>query len=461
MKGALTLVLVASFVGCAAHNTPTYMPAPLTPAGTVSDRIGPAMQVRSASPEEPGKPLDLEDCVRTALANHRNIGIADRRVLIAKDRLTEAWGAILPKVAAEGRYEGRNNDRGSSFGGNTFVTGERRTGTAKLSLVAPIYDFGGAWNQRNAMRLRVEVAELNSATARQDLTLAVSQTYFRVLEAQKIQQVIAESIQTLEQQLQVAQDFFGQGLVAKNEVLAVEVQLAERRQDQIQAENNVQLAVATLNRLMGVDVVRPTQIADVLEVKPWEGSFESALQVAVEKRPDLSALRQQIEIARAEFRATRAGFLPRIYAFGDYNRSTDDFLLNSDWLSGGVAVQFPLFDGGFTYAQVQRKKREVAEMVDLRDEHVDDAVLGVKSAYLGVREAAGRIPVARKGVEYAEENLRIIRDQYSQGLVSSADVLVEEDRLTRARSSFFSALYNYHEAFAQLVKETGGTPIEK
>jgi len=102
---------------------------------------------------------------------------------------------------------------------------------------------------------------------------------------------VADSIGLVERQLQIAQDFYDQGLVARSDVLTAEVQLADRRQQAIQAENNVQLARATLNRLMSLDVGEPTRIVDVLETEPWQGSFESALQVAVERRPDLEALR--------------------------------------------------------------------------------------------------------------------------------------------------------------------------
>ena len=49
--------------------------------------------------------------------------------------------------------------------------------------------------------------------------------------------------------VRAAQDFRTQGLVAKTDVLAVEVQLAERQQDLIRARNNVELAVAVLNHI--------------------------------------------------------------------------------------------------------------------------------------------------------------------------------------------------------------------
>lgn len=455
---ATSLVLAALLVGgCATpyRDAPDYRPSALRrSAAPAAERAG----EETTPPWESGRQLQLEDCIQIAVRNNRRVRIADRRILIAKDRLAEAWTSVLPKLTAEGRFQARNNDPGASFGGNNFANSERNTGFASLGLLVPIYDFGGASNQRDAELLRIEVSALTAEQTRQDLVLSISQAYFRVLEARKIKGVVDESIRVLERQIEIARDFLAQGLVARNDVLATEVQLAERRQDLIRAENNISLAAATLNRIMGVDVERQADLADVLDVEPWTGSYESVLQLAIDRRPDLSTLRRQIEIARAEYRSTRAGYAPKIFAFGDYNHSTDEFLLNRDWVSGGIGIQFPLFDGGATYARLQRSEKEIAEAVDFHDERADDIVLDVKLAYLSVREAAEKSPVARKSIDLAQENLRVVRDQYGEGLLTSADVLVEEDRLSRARSSYLRSLYEYHAAFARLTHAIGGAP---
>ena len=159
-----------------------------------------------------------------------------------------------------------------------------------------------------------------------------------------------------------------------------------------------------------------------------------------------------------------AGLRPRIYAFADYNASSDDFLLNQQWLSGGVALQFPLYDGGAVHARLRRQSKEMAEIADLRDDRVDDIVLDVKRAFLRAREARLRLPVARKSIELATENLRMTKDQYAQGLVTTTDVLTEEERLARVKSNYFQARYANHEAYAQLQHATGADsawPLEE
>lgn len=451
-RGSIALCL--ALAGCT--TLPWQEPAGV-PAALLPDR--PA--VRRDEPREAerlGAKLSVDEAVRFALANNRDIASADRAVLMARDRTTEQWTRVLPTIKGELKTTTRSNDFGNDIGFGPQVFGDRAVQTAKVSAMVPIYTFGRADHTLVAAHLREEMAAVGVVKARQDLEYAVRRAFYRVLEAERIRGVVDQSIQVVERQLAVAKDFLSQGLVARNDVLASEVQLAERRQSRITAENNLLLARAALNRALGRDLDAPLDLVDVLEAAPEAVSYPTAVRTAVEHRPDLELLRKEIEVAKADYRSTRAGTMPVIYAFADANWSSDDTLVNSSWISGGVALEWPFFDGLATWAALRRKDREMLDKVAAHDNRVEDAILEVKVAWLAVREAAERVPVARKAVEQGEENLRIVRDQYAEGLVSTADVLTEEDRLSRTRSGYFQSLYAWHEAHARLTNVVGGAP---
>ncbi len=400
--------------------------------------------------------LTLEDCVRIAMSSNRRVWSADRRVLMAEDRLREDISTVLPRLTADLRYDWRSNDRGSTVGGVPVVAGKRHSGSGRLGLMVPIYDFGSSALQRDADSLRIDAAGLDAVRSRQDLELAVSQAYFRLLEARKIRTVVDDSLKLVSRQLEIARDFLSQGLVARSDVLTAEVQLAERRQDQIRAAGNEDLAAAALNRLLGFEIDRQPAIVDLFEAEPWKGSFDSVLHAAVERRPDLMSLRKQVETAQAQYESVSRARFPSLYAAGGLNYSTDRTLLNRDWFDASVVLQIPLFDGFNTKFRMDRTGREIAEAIDVHDDRVDDIVLQVRQTWLMVREASERVPVARKSIEQAEENLRVVRDQYAAGVLTSADVLAEEDRLSRTRTGYFRALYDYHAAKAGLVHAVAG-----
>ncbi|MGH7144261.1 MAG: TolC family protein, partial [Planctomycetota bacterium] len=402
------------------------------------------------------KPLTLDDCLRLALANDRNLRIADRRVLIAKDRVDQAVASIMPQADLSAKYETRSNDNGVKTPFGSFKSGQSDVGTATANLLVPIYDFGAASATEQALELGVDSARFDALAQRQATALDVRETFYRVLEARTMESIVTDSLKVVDRQLTIAKDFHAQGLVARNDVLAAEVQHDERTDEILQARSNVDLAVATLNRLLGLDLSHPTQLDPDLDQPAWPDSYGKTLQQAIAHRPELAGLRKQIDRARAEYLAMqRQGHNPDLYAYGSYNLSTDDTLLNQQWLVGGLGLKLPLFDGGQTWAELNRKSKEIAELIDERDDRADDVVLSVKQAWIQLHTVREQLPVDKAAIQLAQDNLSVEQDRYQQGLVTSADVLTEEDRLAHARGNYTRALYGYNESYATLLHAVG------
>lgn len=448
------LMLAAALAGCA---TPYGNWKPYTPPLTPEEVTGP-VDWKSRLIEK--EPLSLEECVSLAFQNNRSLHMARRKIFIGMDLRRELFGQILPQIKAEGQLSTRNNDPGINSGGISFKTGVKESGITRLSMIVPIYSFGQAWSTLEARDWEIEGLRSDARTVREDLRFAVSQAYFQILEAQEIQSVVKKSLEVLEKQLAISQKYLSQGLVAKNDVLSVRVQMAQRKQDYIRAGNNVEIARATLNRMMGIPINTSLNLKRVLKTVPWKGSFSRCLQAALISRPDLKSLYQKIQALQAKYRATRAEYFPSIYGFGDYNYTMENRVLNQQWFSGGIAFQWSLLSGGNTYVKMGRKKKEIEMALDLYRERADDLTLEIKKACLNTQEASQRISLAQETISLADENLRIIRDRYQQGLVRSVDVLEEEERLVRAQSNYYQALYDYHKAYAALVNKIGVAPPE-
>lgn len=444
------LGILLVLAGCATPHAddPPYRPPSL--------RTGAREETR-----DPAGPLTLEACLREALAQSRALRIADRRALIARDRADEAITALLPRVSAEGRFEARNNDPGAVFNGVGVIAGEKRFAAGALTVLVPVYDFGRSINAGEAARREGDRAEHDAAGARLRVETETTLAYFRVLEARGIVRVVEESLRAVERQAAAAREARAQGLAAANDVVAAEAQEAERRQQLLAARNNARIAEAVLNRFLGRDLSSPLEIEDPGDAAARAGTFEGDLTEALDRRPDLAALRSGVEAAQARWRGMRDGFLPRVWLYGSANATTDDFVLNKRWLSGGVGVEIPLFDGGATITGTRRAGHEVELAVDESAEAADDAALAVLKARLDAEEAEARVPVARKAVELATENLRVTRDMYAQGMATGTDVLLEEDRLARSLSAALRARYAVHEAHARLRFETGRSLLEE
>lgn len=443
----LTLTLLVIMPGCMIKPPPVteYNPVELSASSPLVknlDRISVSEPVDGAVP--------LNECVQLAFQNRRNLSLADRRIATNLAQAREIAAQDYPQLNGDLRWQGRNNDA-TSMG-----AGDRTDTSSAVELSVPIYDFGRTRNRVRAQRQRAEAAADDAARLRETVRLAVSEAYFQVLEAHKQKRVVEQSINVLEEQLQIARDYFEQGLVARNDVLAAEVQLAERQQNLIRANNDIRVSLSRLNRIIGLPVTHETRLRDVNEVTPWHGSLMALFQRAIEQRADLKALQRRISAAANEYRAAAAEYTPDFTAFGQHMYSSDGALANQSWITIGVGVRLPFYRGGARQAQLARLENEIIDAVERRDQYTDDILLDVKDAYLRLTNAREQLPVAQKRIALGRENLQVTQDRYNQGLVTQTDVLAEEARLISARSDYFAALYSYHRAVARLRNVIGG-----
>ncbi|RME71387.1 MAG: TolC family protein, partial [Planctomycetota bacterium] len=378
LGGAVVLALCTALAGCAGPGFSGYTPASVRPAPAGARApLAPGVELaRSVTGT-----MTLEACVREALRAHRSMRRARRGIAIAGDRVREAWSRALPRIEAQWAITSRSNDPGVRSGGLSFVGADRTIRTAGATLVIPLYEIVAGAPLRKAAKLGRRITTFDAQRAAARLRLEVSRTYYRTLEAERSREVSARSIAVLEAERARIGDLARVGLATDTDVLAVDVALARRRQERIRAEHNVALARAALNRLLLRDLRTPLRLRDVERPAPLPAGGLAALQAAaVRSRPELRSLRDRIEAARADWAYTRTRLGPQIDLVGGYRRTSDTHQLHPEWWEAGLQLRLPVFDGGSTWAQIARKRKEIEQAIDRYEQAVDDVVLEVQQA---------------------------------------------------------------------------------
>jgi len=408
-----------------------------------------------------GYTLTLDECLLTARTNNHRIEIAHLDVDLAKASKNEAFSNLLPRFQVEGRYELKNSQRdysvftdfGSAFSSKTIgVTGNLL-----------LFDFFSTWNFYRAGQWNVIAAENNFDKALILLDEEVKACYFRYLETGKNIDVVEESIHSLERQLQTTKDYFEQGLISKTDVLSVEVLLAEKKKARLRAHNDQIEAQMALNRLLGFELFEPLYLEEVPMTSYQDRSVESLQKLATNNRSDRQALLAQIQSMEARYKATRSMHAPKFFLFGGYNflesAPPQTHRMNTpdkNWLSGGIGLQMPLFEGGKTQSQVEKAYDQLCQAKAQLEELDSLLTMEVQKSYLIWQEQFANISIEETAIMLAEENLRSITDRYSQGLVSINDVLKAHEQLSQSKMGQNRSIYRYHTAYAHLITVVGG-----
>jgi len=306
------------------------------------------------------------------------------------------------------------------FGGDDFWMGA-------ATLTVPLFTSGRISSSIAAAEARGRGAGEQARGAQEDVKLAVAEAYVGVLRARKALVVADSNVRTLEAMEGDVHAMFERELVPKNDLLSVQVALANARQGRLRAANAVELAVASYNRRLGEPLSRPVDLDEQLPVpQGLPGELGELVQEAVERRAELKVLDEQATAYGQLAKAERARTLPQFSVTGAYNYLENTFLDDQEFASVGIGVQWSVFDGGQTRKRVaaldrtrratEQQRADVASMIELQ----------VRQTWLDVGETRERAVVATDAVEQAEENLRIARERYGAGLGTQTQLLEAE-----------------------------------
>jgi len=412
-----------------------------------------AMSVGTASAADTVQ-LDLKDSVRMALENNRTIKQAFADVDNARWALSRArrqmgptltWNTVAARIGGKA-YDGASDpDYRKNF---------TNTGTVGFPI------FNQTLNaSRESARYALSAADLTLENTKQTIVQTATTDYYNILQARNLIKVYQDNVDTLQAHLDQVNAQYRVGTVAKSDVLASEVQLAEAKQSLENAKNNYDVAVATLNNVIGLPTDTVLEIKDELAYQKYDLDIEKCTAYGLANRADGLAAYYAVKQAEAGVKSAKAGYLPTVNAtatktiagekaFGDDHTSSDTW-------SAGLTANWNIFDNGATSAAVHAANASLLKAQEVSKQTDERIQLQVRTAFLNLRSAEKNIQTTAVAVERAEEDYKIARVSYNAGVGTNIQVMDAEEKLTEARTNYYTALYNYNTSKADLDKAMG------
>ena len=427
---------------------------------------GPAQASRQAgAPEELTLPLAVEIALRTnplmrATAAGRQI--ADAQAQEAKAgrfpmlQLSETWingnnpVFVFGSLLEQGRFAQRNFDLRSL--NNPDPLNNFRFG---VTIKLPLYDGRQTSTRIAVARLDQKQADAQVDQMAQRVRFEALKAYYGVLLAQMKKEVADEAVKMAEADVERSRDRVETGVTVSSDLLSAEAQLAEFRQQQIQAAGEIVIARAALNTALGLPVDAPQNMSGRLVAKTFVvASQDELMRTALDRRPDYSRAALARDSRRERLKGARGEFLPRVDAFANAGASRNNWADGSDDYLIGASVTFNLFDAGRKARIAQA--RAAAELAASEQEQLANQIrLEVVRAYQEYVSARERHIVAERVISHATDALRIVQDRYHEGLTTITEVLRAETALARARLNLLAARYDHYVGYASVLLATG------
>lgn len=399
--------------------------------------------------------LSHEQCLNMAIESSEDVKMASNKSAQAKLDWEAARTNRLPRVS--GSLSGFYMAPNLGMSGMDFVM--KGAWSAGFSLTQPIYTGGKISAGISLAKIGDEVSKKQEETTKLDVIIDADNaywTYISVLEKSRMLQSLMEFVEEAYRQVEASVQA---EMATRADLLRLEAKRSDISYQIEKVTNGVDMCRMGLCRLIGVSLdtnILPTDTA-VTITNPLDLLSENG---SVTLRPEYSLLQKQIEASEKQIKLTRADFLPTVALMGMYDWYGNMKLkgMASDGVGGYVpytskinsnfglialSVNIPLINWGEGIKKVKAKKLALENSKIELSRNVTLMELQKRNAEKNLTASYAMIATAKKGVDQANEALRVMQDRFEVGMCTVTDLLEAQSQWHQARSNLIEARAQY------------------
>ncbi|HEY8343705.1 MAG TPA: TolC family protein [Bacillota bacterium] len=413
--------------------------------------------------------MDLAAAINYALEHSSTLKIAEHTLEQAEAKKKEAGGEFLPQVKVGLNYvDGGTNPLAELlsnplFGGDGKVEETPYVASVDITqsiFAAPVW-LGYKIAERNAY-----LNKLDYEKARQELAFSVTSSFLEAIKTAKLVKIAESSLAQARRNLEIAKAHYEAGLFTKNQVLQMELAVAQARQNLLQMENGSKMSLAAFKNSIGMDQdteLRLIEDPGFLELQGIPPQVEVSEEQILRERLDLLASQVTVEIAEYGVKMASAGYYPVAYLNVQYSQNgADGFVFDFDdpgqTITLGLSWSPPL--NGKTWNAVKAAKEGLKNAEEGLKLAVQGAKLEIKQATLALAEARQRLELTALGLTLAEENALLATKRFEVGVGTAQEVNEAQIALEQARVNDLNTRYDLFLSELRLEKALGQYRVE-
>jgi outer membrane protein TolC len=402
------------------------------------------------------KPISVNRAVELALKKNKTLAAAGQVKLGAEEGVKSSRADLFAKASLDAGYTGLRHQPIQITNGHEAASAHENQYSWGVTLSQPLFTGYELSSRVDLAKLNVVDADIQRRILTIDLARDVKLACYNLLLTKKLQEVAQSEVDSLTSHRRRSLNMYRQELIPKNDLLRSEVALANSLQTLEQAKADVDSARALLNTLMDEDVDFPVTVKDIIGIPEMNQGRAQLNAYALENRPDLHGIKNNIEQAALSEKLAKSGFYPDVNLVGRYEQASGELsslendYTNSENASISLEITWTFFEWGKTPAQVREARHQKEAYFSTLKAKENQVRQEVKDALLTLGVAKKNVKTAETSMDQAIENYRITNEQYFQQVVTSTIVLDAQSYLTQASSNYYRALYGYMASLATL-----------
>jgi outer membrane protein TolC len=405
--------------------------------------------------------LTLTGAVDLALKQNLDVQIANIETASRQQDRVIARSELLPHASFEADdSENRHNLRALlglqiPIAGVPHSIGPYEAVHVGPTFSAPVFDLT-LIREYQASGHRLLASRSEEQAVREETVLLTVSEYMAHLRALASIKAAESRVELATRLAQQADDLLKDGVASKIDVSRAQVRLREEQQGLIDAQRDADTSINALKRILNMPDSQQIDFADQQDFFQTPSfDLSDPLGAALQMRPELHALDENLKAEQLAHKAAVAKSLPKFTVEGFWDEQGETFNTATPGYQYQVSMSVPLFTGG--RLRSERKNSALAEQQTQRrlDQQRNQITEQVRDGQVELRSALHQVALGRQEVQLANEQVTLSQGRFQAGVTDNIEVTQAQDSLAHANDQEIGALFRYNIARAQLAYAVG------
>lgn len=344
----------------------------------------------------------------------------------------------------------------------SFETDTRNIAVGAVLFTQPLYMGGKIRAYDHITHYAEQLAREHLRADQQEVILEVDKAYWQVVSLANKEKLAISYRDMLRHLDKDVQKMLEQGVATRANELAVSVELNKAEMTLTRIQDGLTLSRMLLAQLCGLPLQGNAKVIDeqLDDIPVVLTEVEADTQTAFTQRPELRQLAIAQSIYGEKVKIERAAFLPSLVLTGGYGMTYPSVFngfekkFKGTW-SIGLLLKVPIWEWGEGKHKVAAARADQTIAALRRNDAQEKIELQVNQTTLAVKQAIKRLFLTEKNQHKAEENLRIARVGFNEGVVTTSDLLAAQTAWMAAHSDKIDAQIEIMIARATQAKALG------
>jgi outer membrane protein len=396
--------------------------------------------------------VSLSDLQESALANRKIIEKYEANLLKSGESVVLAKSSYYPSFDVS--YTMNRLDHNSI---NENENNSLAHGVISLNLFA---GFSHKYNIK-AAELKRDADSYYYKAIKQDIQLKVALRYLAIFNSRANLKVSQDSHTTISKMYQDAVNRFDVGLIKKNDLLKFKVDLDNAvfllKKAQVTEHRNLKLLEREVDQAVSYDELEFTEFKQLPPLPDYKQSEKNMFA----ERSELKALDDLIKASQMQEKVEYASRYPSVDLTNSLLRYDDSLINNNSGTNSAeyrarLVLSMNLFDGYSKRARLNSARLTTKALRYDLVEFKRDLQTELQVLFMNYEINAENAKVALNSIEQAEENLRVDRLSYQEGVSTETDLLTAISNLSRARFNYVAAKSEVFGNYYRITRAVDG-----